>query len=154
MVDSGSLGRFRPAAGVVGALLRFGARPSPASRDRFLRQVLFDLERTRAEWGDLWTALEAYDLDQAGRPSVDVASRQMLLRIGVRRIPPDQLDKISVPVTLIWGRADRLMRLRIAEKASEQFGWPLYPIEDCGHGPHIERPEAFLEALTDGTAAG
>jgi pimeloyl-ACP methyl ester carboxylesterase len=152
LVDSGSLGRFRPAPAVIGALLRYGARPSPASRDRFLRQVLFDLERSRTEWGDRWAALEAYDLDQAGRPSVDAASRQLLLRIGVRRIPPDQLREINVPVALIWGRADRLMRFRIAEKASEQFGWPLYPLDDCGHGPHIERPEAFLEALRAATA--
>jgi pimeloyl-ACP methyl ester carboxylesterase len=152
LVDSGSLGRFRPAPAVIGALLRYGARPSPASRDRFLRQVLFDLEHTRTEWGDRWAALEAYDLDQAGRPSVDAASRQLLLRIGVRRIPPDQLREINVPVALIWGRADRLMRFRIAEKASEQFGWPLYPLDDCGHGPHIERPEAFLEALRAATA--
>ncbi len=55
-------------------------------------------------------------------------------------------------MALIWGRADRLMRFRIAEKASEQFGWPLYLIDDCGHGPHIERPEAFLEALKGATA--
>lgn len=152
LVDSGSLGRFRPAPGVIGTLLRYGSRPSPASRDRFLRQLFFDLDRTRSDWGDRWLALEAYDLDQAGRPSVDAASRQLLLRVGVRRIPPDQLRKIIVPVALIWGKADRLMRFRIAEKASEQFGWPLYPVDDCGHGPHIERPEAFVEALTTSSA--
>jgi pimeloyl-ACP methyl ester carboxylesterase len=40
--------------------------------------------------------------------------------------------------------ADKLMRFRMAEKASEQLGWPLYPIDDCGHGPHIERPDVFV----------
>jgi pimeloyl-ACP methyl ester carboxylesterase len=44
------------------------------------------------------------------------------------------------------------MRFRIAEQAREQFGWPLYPIDDCGHGPHIERPDAFVEALKAATA--
>lgn len=42
LVDAGSLGRFRPAFGVVAALVGYGTRPSPRSRDRFLRQVLVD----------------------------------------------------------------------------------------------------------------
>jgi pimeloyl-ACP methyl ester carboxylesterase len=153
LVDCSSLGRFRPAPALVVALVRYGARPSPASRDRFLRQVLADPERARTEWGDRWAALEAYDIDQATRPNVDAANRELVRRIGARRIAPDQLRRIGVPVALIWGRADKLMRFRIAEKASEQFGWPLYPIDDCGHGPHIERPEAFVEALKSATAA-
>lgn len=152
LVDSSSLGRFRPAAGVVVALVRYGARPSSASRDRFLRQVLVDPERARAEWGDRWAALEAYDLDQAGRSSVDAATRQLVVRIGARQIPVDRLRALRVPVALIWGRSDRLMRFRIAETASARFGWPLHPIDDCGHGPHIERPDAFLDALETATA--
>ena len=111
-----------------------------------------DPGRARIKWGDRWDALEGYDIDQASRPSVDKATRELLWRIGVRRIPPDRLRSIGVPVALIWGRDDRLMRFRIAERASENFGWPLYPIDDCGHGPHIERPEAFLEALRVSTA--
>jgi hypothetical protein len=46
-----------------------------------------------------------------------------------------------------------LGRFRMAEKASEQVGWPLYPIDDCGHRPHIERPDVFVEALKVATAA-
>lgn len=152
LVDCSSLGRFRPAPGVVVALFRYGARPNPANRDRFLRQVLADVERARAEWGDKWAALEAYDIDQAKRPSVDAANRELVRRIGSRRIAPDQLRRISVPVAVIWGKQDKLMRCRIAEQARERFGWPLYPIDDCGHGPHIERPEAFLDALRAATA--
>jgi pimeloyl-ACP methyl ester carboxylesterase len=153
LVDCSSLGRFRPAPALLLALVRYGARPSPASRDRFLRQVLADPQRARTEWGDRWAALEAYDIDQATRSDVDAATRQLVLRIGARRIAPDQLRRIGVPVALIWGRADKLMHFRIAAKASEQFGWPLYPIDDCGHGPHIERPEAFVQALKTATAA-
>ena len=39
------------------------------------------------------------------------------------------------------------MRFRIAEEASARFGWPLYPIDACGHVSSVERPEAFLDAL-------
>jgi pimeloyl-ACP methyl ester carboxylesterase len=147
LVDSGSLGHFRPTPSVLVALLRFSARPSPATHDRFLRQVFVDFERARAGWGERWAAFEEYHIDRATRPSVSAANRQLLRRIGVRRIPPDQLREIEVPVALVWGRNDRVMRFRIAEKASARFGWPLYPIDDCGHVPHVERPEAFVAAL-------
>ena len=147
LVDSSSLGRFRPSPGVIVALMRFGAHPSPASRDRFIRKVFVDPERARARWGDRWAALEAYDIEQVGLKAVNAANSQLVRRIGGRRIPPDRLGTIRVPVALIWGRGDRLMHFRIAEKCAARFGWPLYPIDDCGHGPHIERPDAFLEAL-------
>jgi pimeloyl-ACP methyl ester carboxylesterase len=147
LVDASSLGRFRPAPGVVFALMRYGARPSPRSRDRFLRQVLVDVDRARATWGDRWAGLEAYDIEQASTTSVDRATRDLLLGIGIRRIDPDRLADIGVPVSLIWGRRDRLMRLRIAQRASKRYGWPLHVLEDCGHGPQIECPAAFVEAL-------
>jgi pimeloyl-ACP methyl ester carboxylesterase len=51
-----------------------------------------------------------------------------------------------VPTTLVWGRQDRVMRLRIAEEASARYGWPLEVIEDAGH-LSIERPEASRAAL-------
>ncbi len=149
LVNSSSLGRFRPAPGVILALMRLSARPTPESRDRFLRQVMVDPARARNAWGDRWDALEAYDLDQAARPSVDKATQELLRRIGVRRIRSDQLRQIDIPVSLIWGRSDRLMRVRIAERASAEFGWPLHPIDDCGHGPHLERHEEFLRALDE-----
>jgi pimeloyl-ACP methyl ester carboxylesterase len=51
-----------------------------------------------------------------------------------------------VPTTLIWGRQDRVMRLRIADKASARYGWPLEVIEHAGH-LSLEQPEAFRAAL-------
>lgn len=147
LVDPSSLGRFRPAPGVIVALLRFGARPTPASRDRFLRRVLADPERARAAWGERWEALEAYDLEQAGDKRVGTANTHLLHSLGARRIPEERLSSIETPVDLIWGEMDRLMRFRIAEEASSKFGWPLHGIEACGHGPQIERPDRFQESL-------
>jgi pimeloyl-ACP methyl ester carboxylesterase len=147
LVDSGSLGPFRPAPGALAALVRYIRRPSPATYERFSRQVFFDHERVRSEGGERWEALRAYHIDRTSQPSVRAANRQLLRRIGVRRIPPDQLRKIDVPVALIWGKNDRIMRFRIAEEVSARFGWPLYPIDDCGHVSSVERPEVFLDAL-------
>lgn len=147
LVDSGSLHRFRPAPPVLVALLRFSARPDPTTHERFLHQVFYDPERARTGWGEHWAAFEAYHIDRAGQPSVGAANRELLRRIGVRRIPPDQLQKIGIPVALIWGKNDPVMRFRIAEKANSRFGWPLYAIDDCGHVPHVERTEAFVKSL-------
>lgn len=147
LVDSGSLGRFRPAPGALLALVRYIHNPSPATNDRFFRYMVHDPDRARAAMGDRRARSQAYHIDRASQPSVREANRRLLRAMGVKRIPSDRLRRITVPVALIWGRNDRIMRFRIAEKASARFGWPLYPIDDCGHASSMEQPEAFLEAL-------
>jgi pimeloyl-ACP methyl ester carboxylesterase len=146
LVDAGSLGRFQPAPGVVLAMIRFIARPSERTQQRFLRQVAVDPARVRALMGQRWETSQAYNLDRARTPSVRAANRRMLRELGTKTIPSEDLAQISVPTTLIWGRHDRVMRLRIAEAASARYGWPLHVIEDAGHFS-IEQPAAFNEAL-------
>jgi pimeloyl-ACP methyl ester carboxylesterase len=146
LVDAGSLGRFRPAPGVVFALVRFLARPSERTQEGFLRQVAVDPGRVQAMMGERWAASQAYNLDRARTPSVRAANRRMLKELGTKVIPPGELARIAVPTTLIWGRQDRVMRLRIAEAASARYGWPLHVIEDAGHFV-VEQPEAFRRAL-------
>lgn len=146
LVDAGSLGRFRPAPGVMLALVRFLARPSERTQEGFLRQVAVDPGRVRAMMGERWEASQAYNLDRARTPSVRAANRRMLRELGTKAIPSGELARIAVPTTLIWGRQDRVMRLRIAEAASARYGWPLHVIEDAGHFA-VEQPEAFRRAL-------
>jgi pimeloyl-ACP methyl ester carboxylesterase len=146
LIGAGSLARFRPAPGVVLALLRFIARPSERTQRGFMRQVAVDPARVRALMGDRWEASQAYSLDRARTPSVRVANRRMLRDLGIPQIPPEDLARIAVPTALIWGRHDRVMRLRIAEAASARYGWPLHVIEDAGHFS-VEQPEAFRAAL-------
>ena len=50
-------------------------------------------------------------------------------------------------MSLVWGRHDRFVPLGLAEAASARLGWPLHVIDDAGHVPHIEQPDAFLEVL-------
>jgi pimeloyl-ACP methyl ester carboxylesterase len=146
LLGAGSLGRFRPAPGVVLALIRFIARPSERTHAGFLRQVAVDPARVRALMGDRWEASQAYNLDRARTPSVRAANRRMLRELGTKRIPPQELARITVPTSLIWGRHDRVMRLRVAEAASARYGWPLHVIDDAGHFS-LEQPEAFRAAL-------
>jgi pimeloyl-ACP methyl ester carboxylesterase len=155
LVDAGSLGRFRPAPGVLLALVRFLARPSERTQQGFLRQVAVDPARVQAIMGERWEPSQAYMLDRARTPSVRAANRRMLRELGTKAIPPEELARIAVPTTLIWGRHDRVMRLGIAEAASARYGWPLQVIEDAGHFV-VEQPEAFRRALRAalGTPAG
>lgn len=149
LVSASSLDRFRPAPGVVLAMIRFIARPSERTQQGFLRQVAVDPARVRALMGERWEASQAYTLDRARTPSVRAANRRMLRELGTKTIPPQDLARITVPTSLIWGRHDRVMRLRIAEEASARYGWPLHVIEDAGHFT-IEQPEAFKGALRAG----
>ncbi len=146
LVDSGSLGRFRPAPGVVLAMIRFIARPNERTHQGFLRQVAVDPARVRALLGERWPVSQAYLLELARTPSVRAANRRLLRELGTRTIPPEELARLAVPAALVWGRHDRVMRLRIAERASVRYGWPLHVVEDAGHFS-VERPEAFRAAL-------
>jgi pimeloyl-ACP methyl ester carboxylesterase len=146
LVDAGSLARFRPAPGVLLALVRFVARPNERSQRSFLRQVTVDPAGARAAIGERWEASQVYGLELARTPSVREANRRLLRELGTKVIPPAELARIAVPTSLIWGRQDRVMRLKIAEEASARYGWPLRVIEDAGHFV-VEQPEALRRAL-------
>jgi pimeloyl-ACP methyl ester carboxylesterase len=84
LVDAGSLARFRPAPGVLLALVRFLARPSERTQQGFLRQVAVDPARARALLGP---DARAYGLELARTPSVRAANRRLLRELGTRAIP-------------------------------------------------------------------
>ncbi|MGH3100572.1 MAG: alpha/beta fold hydrolase, partial [Thermoleophilia bacterium] len=54
LVDAGSLGPFRPAPGVLLALIGFLARPSERTQAGFLRQIAVDPGKVRARMGERW----------------------------------------------------------------------------------------------------
>ena len=147
LVDTLGLGRFRPAPRFALTMIGFLARPTEGTYDRFMRQCSYDLEGLREEMGERWEPFQAYNLDRARTPSVKVASRRMMLSIGVPMIAPEELGRIDVPTTLIWGRYDRANRLQIAEAASERYGWPLHVIDNCADDPPRDQPKASLRAL-------
>ncbi len=146
LVDSLGLARFRPSRRFALGFLRFTSRPTKRSFERFMDQCADDRQRLQQQMGDDWTAFVAYNLGLARSDQAKAAGR-LFRRAGTPRIPPDELQEITVPVTLVWGRNDRALRLRIAERASAQYGWPLHVIEDAADDPARDQPEAFLRAL-------
>jgi pimeloyl-ACP methyl ester carboxylesterase len=147
LVDTLGLGRFRPKPRFAFTMIGFLARPTEGTYDRFMRQCSYDLDGLREEMGERWEPFQAYNLDRARTPSVKVASRRLMLSLGVPVIPPEELGRIYVPTTLIWGRYDRANRLQIAEAASERYGWQLHVIDNCADDPPRDQPEAFLRTL-------
>lgn len=150
LVDSLGLGRFRPSPRFALAMIRFMMRPTERSYDRFMRQCSADLDGLREEMGERWEPFEAYTLALVRGPGTKVVGR-LMREVGLPRIPKEDLARIAVPTTLIWGRHDRANRLRIAEAASARHGWPLHVIEDCADDPPRDQPAAFLRALQAAT---
>ncbi|MGH2826243.1 MAG: alpha/beta fold hydrolase [Actinomycetota bacterium] len=147
LVDGYGLSRLWPAPKFALAMIAFVARPTERTQDHLFRQCMVDLDGVRNEMGGLGASLETYALDRARTPSVKAALRKLMPELGVPAVPSSDLSRIPVPTTLIWGRHDRQVRLRIAEAASARYGWPLHIIEDAADDPTVEQPEAFLSAL-------
>ncbi|HEX5617861.1 MAG TPA: alpha/beta fold hydrolase [Solirubrobacteraceae bacterium] len=145
LIDALGLVPFDPEPEFGRALHAFMAEPSPRTHDQLWQQCAFDLETLQGRMKSRWGAFEAYNLDRARTPSVTAALGTLMERFGMPAI--DGLERITVPVALIWGRHDRATPLAVAEAASERLGWPLHVIEDCADDPPIEQPEAFVRAL-------
>jgi pimeloyl-ACP methyl ester carboxylesterase len=148
LVDMGGLvGKVRIPPGMLLALIRHSVRPSERTAMAMLRQVSVDVDRMRRRMGERWAPFRAYSLELSRTPSVRQANRHLLRELGLRQIPAEELARIDVPTTLIWGREDRVMPLPTAQAASARHGWPLDVIDDAGHFVGGDQPEAFLRAL-------
>lgn len=147
LVDAFGLGDFAPAPGFAAALERFTREPTERTRDELFAQCFADLDRTRDGMGERWTALADYALEGARRPAQSAMVGAMMSRFGLAPIPADDLDRITAPTSLIWGRYDLQVLLRTAQTASARHGWPLHVIDEAGDDPAMEQPFAFLRAL-------
>lgn len=77
-----------------------------------------------------------------------------LLATGRRLIPelrePFQLERISCPVLLVWGRQDVMVFRTGAEKViAAAADASAVTIENCGHCPQLEAPGRLAELLID-----
>jgi pimeloyl-ACP methyl ester carboxylesterase len=147
LVDALGLVPFEPAPEFGHALNAFLAEPTERTHDGLWRYCALDLDALREGMGERWESFRAYDLDRARSPSVQTALGVLMAEFGAPAIAPADLERITVPTNLIWGRHDLATALRIAEAASARYGWPLHVIENAADDPPIEQPQAFLRAL-------
>jgi pimeloyl-ACP methyl ester carboxylesterase len=147
LVDSFGLAKFRPGPGFALALFRYVARPTPRTYEGLMERCTADFAAVRDAMGERWHPYAAYTLDRARSSGGKAALRVIMRELAVPAISAPQLERISVPTMLIWGRHDPVNRLRVAEAASVRYGWPLHVIDGAGDDPPLEQPAAFLRAL-------
>ncbi|MGY4539654.1 pimeloyl-ACP methyl ester carboxylesterase [Mucilaginibacter sp. UYNi724] len=83
---------------------------------------------------------------------VMINDRHKVLRLlamaksAIRHNMKDELRKITMPVSLIWGRDDKITPPEVAVEFNELLpNSELHWIDKCGHAPMMERPKEFNE---------
>ena len=147
LVGAFGLAPFDPAPAFGQAMQRFAEEPTADTRDGLFRQCFVDLDGLAGQLGERWAAVADYALDRARTPAMGAALEGLVPELVLPAIPPAELDRITVPTSLIWGRQDLQVRLAVAEAASARHGWPLQVIDRAGDDPPMEQPAAFLAAL-------
>ncbi|WP_423147277.1 alpha/beta fold hydrolase [Rubrolithibacter danxiaensis] len=101
------------------------------------------------------TEFTFYDPKTATKELVDevfetVNDRNRVIRIlamaksAIRHNMAKELHKITIPVSLIWGKNDRVTPPEVAQEfhqllPNSELNW----IDKCGHAPMMEQPEEF-----------
>lgn len=147
LVNSLGLGKFRPAPRFAFGLFRFMIWPTEKNFNRFFPHCMYDVDDLRISMGEKWEPFLEYNLECARDKERSDALQFLMKTLGIPKIADEKLRKIHISTALIWGRHDKANRLKIAETASEKYGWPLHIIEDTRDDPKLERPEAFVDAV-------
>lgn len=153
LVDALGLRPFSPAPELGLALEEFLAHPGERTHGHLWRYCAHDAAGLQRRMRDVWDSFAAYNIDRARSADAQAATGALMQAFALPAIPPEELARISVPTTLIWGRHDLATPLAVAEAASTRYGWPLRVIDACADDPPVERPAAFVRELLAALAA-
>jgi len=118
----------------------------------FPRRESYDFVKEKVEY-------TFYDPKTATKELIDevfatVNDRHKVIRIlamaksAIRHNMSKDLDKIRIPVALIWGRNDKITPPDVAEEFHRLLpDSELHWIDNCGHAPMMERPQEFNQVL-------
>ena len=91
-------------------------------------------------------------IDDAWLPLTVPGTRRAALR-AIRSDPARYADleaRVAAPTLIVWGRDDRLLRVREAQELHERMpGSRLVTLPDAGHLPQREAPRQFSTAVSD-----
>ena len=118
-------------ASVVGGLRHVGLRPNP------------NLVEVWGSYGSL--------ADGGTREAFLHTLRSVVDHAGQRVSARDRLHLASVlPTLIMWGDHDRIIPVEHAYAAHDALPGSRFEIfSGVGHYPHVERPQRFVEVLTD-----
>lgn len=147
LVDSLGLAQFQPAPEFGQALGSFMSDPTEANHDRLWNLCAHDLDALRDVLGERWQWIKTYNIESARSPQLAGAVQNLMEEFGMPAIPAVELERISVPTRLIWGKHDLATPVGVAENVGSRYGWPVNIIDGAADDPSLDRPEDFLAAL-------
>jgi 2-hydroxy-6-oxonona-2,4-dienedioate hydrolase len=139
--------RYPTLPGYGELLSGWGKTPPGAAQRAWLRVPLLFAhpERVPPEWFK-----EQYRLAQLpGFVEATVAALRAQVDLGGQReVLLDRLPRLEIPTLVVWGTSDRIFPISQARDAVARLRQgSLEIIPDCGHLPHVERPDLFVAAL-------
>lgn len=147
LVNTLGLAPFEPTPEFGAALQQYLGRPTAETHELLWQECAYDLEALKSGMGDQWAPFESYNIERANAPGVVPMVMKLMEEFGMSAIPPKDLERITVPTTLVWGRHDRAILLKVAETASARFGWPLVIVEDSAADTSMDQPEAVAKVV-------
>jgi pimeloyl-ACP methyl ester carboxylesterase len=123
----------------------------------FPRRESRDYIREKVEYTFYDPAMATEELVDEVYKSVNDRSRVIrilaLAKSAIRHNMAKELPKITIPVSLIWGKNDKVTPPEVAEEfyqllPNSELNW----VDKCGHAPMMEHPEVFngyLEKFLD-----
>lgn len=115
------------------------------TRERLARRLRADMYRDSKVADDAW-------LERLWRPLARAGGLEAARRVRVTLAGLDPIAelpaRLSCPTLIVVGDDDRMLPPDRARALAEEVpGGRLAVVADCGHCPHEERPEAFLDAV-------
>ncbi len=108
---------------------------------------VFAVPPTKAELEQFWASI--------ARDHGNLLSARLLHYMGERKVHEkrwiDALERAEVPLTFIWGQRDPVSGAHVMDelRRREAITGELVALDDAGHYPQWEQPEAVAAALTD-----
>lgn len=118
----------------------------------FPRRESYDYIREKVEFTFYDPATATKELVDEVFKSVNERSRVIrilaLAKSAIRHNMSKDLAKITIPVSLIWGKQDKVTPPEVAEEfhqllPNSELNW----VDKCGHAPMMERPAEFIDYL-------
>jgi pimeloyl-ACP methyl ester carboxylesterase len=98
----------------------------------------------------VWLAEQERMAQMPGFLTATLSSLRAQLNVfGQRQVLLDSLPQLQMPTLVVWGTDDSVFPKEQGQDAVSRLQQGhLALIPDCGHLPHIERPELFTDELS------